>query len=103
MESSAKGLLQVMNWVKLKRDKSNYGSWHRHVKEVLEAMGCEAAITEEFAELKFKDEDYDSEPSDDDSDDFLKPRFSSPMPTANSIFPNFPTFSNSIYASNSRR
>ena len=80
MESSAKGLLQVMNWVKLKRDKSNYVSWHRHVKEVLEAMGCEAAITEEFAELKFKDEDYDSEPSGDDSDDFLKPSFSSPTP-----------------------
>ena len=57
MESSAKGLLQVQNWAKLKRDKSNYVPWQRAVMEVLEAMGCEAAITEEFAELHFKDED----------------------------------------------
>ena len=81
MESSAKGLLQVQKWVKLKRDKSNSVPWQRAVMEVLEAMGCEAAITEEFADLHFKDKDYDSETSGDDSDDFLsKPRFPSPMP-----------------------
>ena len=91
MESSAKGLLQVQNWVKLKRDKSNYVPWQRAVMEVLEAVGCEAAITEEFADLHFKDQGYDSESSGDDSDDFLsKPRFSSPMPRQRT--PPFQTF-----------
>ena len=91
MESSAKGLLQVQNWVKLKRDKSNYVPWQRAVMEVLEAVGCEAAITEDFAKLRFKDENYDSESSSDDSDDFLsKPRFPSPMPRQRA--PSFRTF-----------
>ena len=60
MESSAKGILQVPNWIKLKRDKGNYVPWQRAVMEVLEAVGCEAAITEDFAKLRFNDEDYDS-------------------------------------------
>ena len=52
-------------------------------------MGCEAAITEDFAKLQ--DEDYDSESSGDDSDDFLsKPRFPSPMPRQRT--PSFQTF-----------
>ena len=92
MESSAtKGLFQVQNWVKLKRDKSNYVPWQRAVMEVLEAVGCEAAITEDFAKLRFKDEDYDSKSSSDDDDDFLsKPRFPSPMPRQRT--PSFRTF-----------
>ena len=71
MESSAKGLLQVMNWVKLKRDKSNYVPWQRSVKEVLEAMGCEAAITKGFAKLTLHadDDDSSSSSSSEDSDD----------------------------------
>ena len=91
MESSAKGLLQVQNWVKLKRDKSNV-PWQRAVMEVLEAVGCEAAITEDFAKLQlFNDEDYDSKSSGDDSDDFLsKPRFPSPMQRQRT--PSFRTF-----------
>ena len=91
MESSAKGILQVPNWVKLRRDKSNYVPWQRAVMEVLEAVGCEAAITEGFAKLQFNDEDYDSKSSSDDSDDFLsKPRFPSPMPRQQT--PSFRTF-----------
>ena len=91
MESSAKGILQVQNWVKLKRDKGNYVPWQRAVMEVLEAVGCEAAITEGFAKLQFNDEDYDSKSSSDDSDDFLsKPRFPSPMPRQQT--PSFRTF-----------
>ena len=81
MESSAKGILQVPNWARLKRDKSNFVQWEKAVMDVLEAMGCEAAITEDFAKLKFEDEDYDSKSSSDDSDDFIsKPRLPSPMP-----------------------
>ena len=106
MESSAtKGLFQVQNWVKLKRDKSNYVPWQRSVKEALEAVGCEAAITEDFAKLHFKDKDYDYESSGDDSDDFLsKPRFPSPMPRQRTpySFPNLPAFFNFIYASKRR-
>ena len=81
----------MQNWVKLKRDKSNYVPWQKAVMEVLEAVGCEAAITEDFAKLRFKDENYDSESSGDDSDDFLsKPRFPSPMPRQHT--PSFRTF-----------
>ena len=66
------------NWAKLRRDKGNYVPWQRAVMEVLEAVGCEAAITEDFAKLQFNDEDYDSKSSSDDSDDFIsKPRFPS--------------------------
>ena len=108
MESSAKGLLQVQNWVKLKRDKSNYVPWQRAVMEVLEAVGCEAAITEEFAKLRFKDEDYDSESSGDDSDDFpSKPRFPSPMPRQRTpsfrTFQPFPTSSMQAMSEDKRR
>ena len=71
MESSAKELLQVMNWVKLKRDKSNYVPWQRSIKEVLEAMGCKAAITKGFARLTLyaDDDDSSSSSSSEDSDD----------------------------------
>ena len=66
--------------------------------EVLEAGGCEAAITEDFAKLQFNDEDYDSKSSSDDSDDFIsKPRFPSPMPRQQT--PTFRTFQSSSTAS----
>ena len=57
--------------VKLKRDKSNYVPWQRSIKEVLEAMGCEAAITKGFAKLTFyaDDDDSSSSSSSEDSDD----------------------------------
>ena len=98
MESSAKGILQVPNWAKLKRDKSNFVPWEKAVMEVLEAVGCEAAITEDFAKLQFEDEDYDSKSSSDDSDDFIsKSRFPSPMPRQQT--PTFRTFQPSSTAS----
>ena len=98
MESSAKGILQVPNWARLKRDKSNFVQWEKAVMDVLEAMGCEAAITEDFAKLKFEDEDYDSKSSSDDSDDFIsKPRFPSPMPRQQT--PTFRSFQSSSTAS----
>ena len=103
MESSAKGILQVPNWARLKRDKSNYVPWQRAIMEVLEAAGCEAAITEDFAKLRFKDEDYDSESSSDDSGVPQQAKIpQSDAKAAYSIFPNLPAFFNFIYPSKPR-
>ena len=50
-------------------------------------MGCEAAITEEFAELKYEDDD--SESSGDDSDDALKQKFAGSTPGRTSTFQTY--------------
>ena len=67
METSAKAT-SFPNWARLKRDKGNYPAWRRHIFDVLQASGCEQAITEEFESLVYESDDSSS--SGDDSDDF---------------------------------
>ena len=71
MENSAKVVQQVPSWARLRRDKSNYVAWQRAITDVLEAMGCDQAISKDFAKLQLHaDDDYDdSSSSDEDSDD----------------------------------
>ena len=110
METSAKAT-SFPNWARLKRDKGNYPSWRRHIIDVLQASGCEQAITEEFERLAYETDDSSS--SGDDSDDFhqglsrlglgkhspqpsptpsqvLLPKEVLPMSTANQIAAMFP-------------
>ena len=87
METSAKAT-SFPNWARLKRDKGNYPAWQRHIFDVLQASGCEQAITEAFARLVYETDDSSS--SGDDSDDFhqgfsrlgLGKHSSQPSPTA---------------------
>ena len=68
METPAKAT-SFPNWAKLQRDKGNYPAWRRHIIDVLQASGCEKAITEEFARLVYESDDSSSSSSGDDSDD----------------------------------
>ena len=45
METSAKAT-SFPKWAKLERDRRNYPVWRKHILDVLEASGCEQAITE---------------------------------------------------------
>ena len=64
METSAKAT-SLPKWARLERDKGNYPVWRRHILDVLQASGCEQAITEEFEHLYC--ESSDSSSSDEDS------------------------------------
>ena len=65
MEKSAKAL-SFPNWARLRRDKENYPTWQKHIFDVLQASGCEQAISSDFARLTYESDDSSS--SDDDSD-----------------------------------
>ena len=64
METSAKAT-SFPKWARLERDKGNYPIWRKHIFDVLQASGCEQAITEEFERLSC--ESSDSSLSDEDS------------------------------------
>ena len=67
METSTKAT-SFPKWARLERDKGNYPVWRRHIFDVLQASGCEQAITEDFERLVYETDDSSS--SGDDSDDF---------------------------------
>ena len=66
MENSATKALSFPNWAKLRRDKENYPDWRSHIIDLLQAMGCDQAIRDDFLRLTFNSDDDSS--SDDDSD-----------------------------------
>ena len=76
MENSATKALSFPNWAKLRRDKENYPDWRSHIIDLLQAMGCDQAIRDDFLRLTFNSDDDSS--SDDDSDgiDFSRLDFS---------------------------
>ena len=73
METSAKAT-SFPKWARLERDKGNYPIWRRHIFDVLQASGCEQAITEEFERLVYETDDSSSsgDESDDISQDFSR-------------------------------
>ena len=66
METSAKAT-SFPKWAKLERDRRNYPVWRKHILDVLEASGCEQAITEEFAFLSCDSSDSASSTGSEDS------------------------------------
>ena len=67
METSAKAT-SFPKWAKLERDRRNYPVWRKHILDVLEASGCEQAITKEFAFLSCDSSDSSSSYEDSGSD-----------------------------------
>ena len=85
METSAKAT-SFPKWARLERDKGNYPIWRKHIFDVLQASGCEQAITEEFERLSCESSDS-CEPSDscDFSSSLSSGEFSSPVPNSEFI------------------
>ena len=67
METSAKAT-SFPKFARLERDKGNYPVWRKHIYDVLEASGCEQAITAEFAFLSCDSSDSFSSDEDSGSD-----------------------------------
>ena len=67
METSAKAT-SFPKFARLERDKGNYPVWRKHIYDVLEASGCEQAITAEFAFLSCDSSDSASSSEDSGSD-----------------------------------
>ena len=67
METSAKAT-SFPKYARLERDKGNYPVWRRHIYDVLQASGCEQAITQEFAFLSCDSSDSSSSGEDSGSD-----------------------------------
>ena len=67
METSAKAT-SFPKFARLERDKGNYPVWRKHIYDVIEASGCEQAITEEFAFLSCDSSDSASSNEDSGSD-----------------------------------
>ena len=67
MENSAKAQT-FPSWAKLKRDKGNYPTWRKHAFDLLQANGCEQAISSEYSQLEY-DSVSDSDSSDEDFED----------------------------------
>ena len=68
MENSSAKALSFPNWARLRRDKSNYPVWQRHILDVLQAISCEDTITRDYQDWAFDSDDSSS--SEDDAVNF---------------------------------